>query len=97
MSFIQLGCGVDVKLCLSRAEQQLIASLKPLIHHQTLKVDSEQKLCLPQNLSLSQSVFARSTKQNNEMEILKRTKDLLLRKMQYLIESDTISGYEKNQ
>jgi hypothetical protein len=33
MSFIQLGCGVDVKLCLSRAEQQLIASLKPLIHH----------------------------------------------------------------
>jgi len=30
MSFVQLGCGSDVKLCLNRAEQLLITALKAI-------------------------------------------------------------------
>jgi hypothetical protein len=31
MAFIQMGCGADLKTCLSRAEQHLISQLKPMM------------------------------------------------------------------
>ena len=72
MPFIQLGCGVDVKLCLSRAEQSLITALKPLILAPVSIVDSNTKIGFPQNQfgTISHSTFGMGLKQNNELEIL---------------------------
>jgi hypothetical protein len=60
-----------------------------------MEESKEQKLFLPQNHFGSSSNFSASKQQNSEVEILLRTKNLLLLKMQKVVDDERIGGFDK--